>query len=73
MTLEFNVVIEKDAFEGHYVKAGAHQYVIADLSKVWVDVDIYEYELPWVRKGMAAEMDLSYIPGKRFKGKVLYV
>jgi len=67
------VVIEKKAFEGHYVKAGEHQYVIADLSKVWVDVGIYEYELPWVRKGMAAEMDLSYIPGKRFKGKVLYV
>ena len=36
-------------------------------------IDIYEYELPWVRQGMPAEMDLSYIPGKRFKGKVLYV
>jgi Cu(I)/Ag(I) efflux system membrane fusion protein/cobalt-zinc-cadmium efflux system membrane fusion protein len=67
------VVIEKIAFEGHYVKAGEHQYVIADLSNVWVDVDIYEYELPWVRNGMPAEMDLSYIPGKRFKGKVLYI
>jgi Cu(I)/Ag(I) efflux system membrane fusion protein/cobalt-zinc-cadmium efflux system membrane fusion protein len=38
-----------------------------------VDVDIYEYELPWVREGMAAEMDLSYIPGKRFYGKVVYI
>ncbi len=67
------VVIKKNAFEGHYVKAGMHQYEIADLSKVWVDVDIYEYELPWVRQGMAAEMELSYLPGKRFKGKVLYI
>ena len=67
------VVIEKDAFEGHYVKTGEHQFVIADLSIIWVDVDIYEYELPWIRRGMSAQMDLSYIPGKRFMGKVLYV
>jgi Cu(I)/Ag(I) efflux system membrane fusion protein/cobalt-zinc-cadmium efflux system membrane fusion protein len=67
------VVTKKDAFEGHYVKAGAHQYEIVDLSTVWVDVDVYEYELPWVRKGMAAEMDLSYIPGKKYKGKVLFI
>jgi len=67
------VVIEKDAFEGHYVKLGEHQFVIADLSIIWVDVSIYEYELPWIRRGMSAHMDLSYIPGKRFMGKVLYV
>lgn len=67
------VVINKNAFQGHYVKAGEHQYEIADLSKVWVDVDIYEYELPWIRNGMPAKMELSYIPGKIFKGKVLYV
>jgi Cu(I)/Ag(I) efflux system membrane fusion protein/cobalt-zinc-cadmium efflux system membrane fusion protein len=67
------VVTQKEAFEGHYVKAGAHQYEIVDLSTVWVDVDVYEYELPWVRKGMAAEMDLSYVPGKKYKGKVLFI
>lgn len=67
------VVIKKNALKGHYVKAGEHQYEIADLSSVWVDVDIYEYELPWVHKGMAAEMDLAYIPGKRYLGKVLFI
>ena len=67
------VVTKKIAFKGHYVKAGAHQYEIVDLSSVWVDVDVYEYELPWVRKGMAADMELAYIPGKRFKGKVLFI
>ena len=67
------VVTEKIAFKGHYVKAGAHQYEIVNLSTVWVDVDVYEYELPWVQKGMAAEMELSYIPGKRYRGKVLFI
>lgn len=67
------VVTKKIAFKGHYVKAGAHQYEIADLSTVWVDVDIYEYELPWVRKGMPAQMDLPYVPGMRFNGKILFI
>ena len=67
------VVIKKNAFVGHYVKIGMHQYEIADLSTVWVDVDIYEYELPWIHKGMPAEMELAYIPGKTFKGEVLFV
>ena len=67
------VVIKKNAFQGHLVKAGMHQYEIADLSRVWVDVDIYEYELPWIQQGMKAAMELSYIPGKRFEGIVLFV
>jgi Cu(I)/Ag(I) efflux system membrane fusion protein/cobalt-zinc-cadmium efflux system membrane fusion protein len=67
------VVIDKIAFQGHHVKAGEHLYKIADLSRVWVDVEIYEYELPWIKKGMPAKMELSYIPGKTFTGKVLYV
>ena len=66
-------VIDKQAFEGQYVKEGERLYKIADLSRVWVLADVYEYELPWVRQGMPAEMGLSYIPGKRFKGRVLYV
>lgn len=67
------VVIEKEAFEGHYVKAGMHQYEIADLSRVWVDVEVYEYELPFVKKGMPASMELSYLPGRDFEGEVLFV
>ncbi len=67
------VVIQKDALAGHFVKAGMHQYEIADLSRVWVDVEVYEYELPFVKKGMPAGMELSYLPGKRFEGTVLFI
>ncbi len=67
------VVTKKNAVLGHYVKAGEHQYEIADLSTVWVDVEIYEYELPWIQEKMPAEMELAYIPGKRFSGKVLFI
>jgi len=67
------VVINKTAIEGHRVKAGEDLYEIADLRQIWVDVDIYEYELPWVKAGMSAEMELAYLPGERFQGKVLYI
>ncbi len=67
------VVIQKDALAGHFVKAGMHQYEIADLSRVWVDVEVYEYELPFVKKDMPAAMELSYLPGKRFTGTVLFI
>jgi len=67
------VVIKKDALAGHYVKAGMHQYEIADLSRVWVDVEVYEYELPFIKKDMPAGMELSYLPGRRFEGTVLFI
>lgn len=67
------VVTKKKVLAGQFIKAGMNQYEIADLSAVWVDVEIYEYELPYIHKGMAAQMDLSYLPGKKFQGEVLFV
>jgi len=67
------VVVIRKATAGRFFKPGKRMYKIADLSTVWVDVEIYEYDLPWIREGMPAEMELPYTPGKRFNGKVLYI
>jgi len=67
------IVTEKMAQEGMYVKPGMRLYTIADLSRIWVYVDIYEYQLPWVRLGQTAKMTLPYIPGREFTGKVIYI
>jgi Cu(I)/Ag(I) efflux system membrane fusion protein/cobalt-zinc-cadmium efflux system membrane fusion protein len=67
------IVTEKMALEGMYVKPGMRLYTIADLSRVWVYADIYEYQLPWIRLGQTANMTLSYIPGEKFVGKVFYI
>ncbi len=67
------VVTKKDVLAGQYVRAGMNQYEIADLSRVWVDVEVYEYELPYIKKGMPAAMELSYLPGRRFSGAVLFI
>ena len=67
------VVTHKNAVEGAYIKAGTTVYKIADLSTVWVEAHIYEYELSWIKKGQKAQMTLPYIPGKVFKGVLNYV
>ncbi len=66
-------MIKKHIQEGAYVKPGMPLYTIADISKVWVYADIYEYELPWVKVGQDVAMTLSYYPGKVFHGKVSYI
>ena len=67
------IVVEKKALAGMSVVEGMNLYAIADLSKVWVYADIYEFELPWLEEQQEAEMTLTYIPGKKFKGKVAYI
>lgn len=67
------IVVHKNALLGGYVKEGTALYRIADLSRVWVEAHIYEYELAHVRKGLEAEMSLPYHPGTTFTGKVTYV
>lgn len=67
------IVTEKMALEGMYVKPGMKLYTIADLSQVWVYVDVYEYQLPWISVGQNATMTLPYVPGKGFEGKVVYI
>jgi RND family efflux transporter MFP subunit len=67
------VVIEKNIFLGMKISQGMNLMKIADLSSVWIYADIYQYELPWVRVGEDAEVEVSYIPGKILKGKVVYI
>jgi Cu(I)/Ag(I) efflux system membrane fusion protein/cobalt-zinc-cadmium efflux system membrane fusion protein len=67
------IVVHKAVYDGAHIKTGQHLYRIADVSKVWIYADIYEYELPWVKVGQTAEVDLSYQPGKMFMGEVTYV
>jgi len=70
---QLGIVIDKDVFEGGFVKPDKPIYRIADLNNVWVDVSIYEYELPWVEVGQTAKMTLSYAPGKTFQGKISFI
>ncbi len=66
-------VMSRNAYQQTYVRPETDLYDIADLSTIWVYVDIYEYEAPYVHIGQAAKMQLSYFPGKTYRGVVDYV
>lgn len=67
------VVLHKNAVEGEFIKAGTPAFKIADLSTVWVQTSVYDYEVPWIEEGQSAIMELSYQPGETYHGKVAYV
>lgn len=67
------IVIHVGVREGQYVTPTTELYTIGDLSEVWVYVDIYEDELPWIGVGDEAEMHLTGLPGKVFNGKLTYI
>jgi multidrug efflux pump subunit AcrA (membrane-fusion protein) len=59
--------------EGMEVGPNQNLYTIADLSRVWVYADVYEYELPWIEVGQKGVIELGYIPGRTFEGVITYV
>ncbi len=66
-------LVEKHIVAGSAVKAGMPLLRIADLSKVWVDAQVYESDLPWLKPGMRAEVVLEDQPDRRFCGTIDFI
>lgn len=66
-------VIVKKGEKGTALKAGATVFRIADLSTVWVEAHIYEYEIPWIAVGQKARMILPSQPGTVYSSEVSYI
>ena len=67
------VVIEKKVVQGQSIIAGEQLYMIADLSDVWIDVQLREADAASVRQGSATDVELAGLPGRQIKGRVGYV
>lgn len=66
-------VVNKMVFLGQQIMAGMELYKVADLSNIWVMADIYQVDLPWIKLGQKVDLELSYLPGKTYKGTVTYI
>ena len=66
-------VLEKNAYKGMNLMPGTALFKLADLSVVWLYADIYEYELPFVRVGQQATIQIASLPGEVFTGKAIYI
>ena len=66
-------VIELGVRQGMFVQPGTTIMSLANLSTVWVDVDVFENQIDWVVPGQAARMKLPFAPEREWVGKVEYV
>ena len=67
------VVSELPVREGMFVKPSQKVMTLGDLSSVWLLAEVFERQTQWVEVGQQAEVNLSYIPGKTWQGKVEYI
>ena len=67
------IVVEKTAVQGQMVDAGMKLYRLADLSLVWVQAQVYEEDLAFLKLGQEVEVSLSYLPDRKFKGRITYI
>ncbi len=67
------VVIERLASTGDYVQTGQPIYRLADLSHLWVALEVYESDIQWLTLGQRAIFTTQSHPGERFEGKVTFI
>lgn len=66
-------VVEQHIVLGEFIKPEDRPYTIADLSHLWIQLDIYENDLRWVGEGKTVDIDVNSYPGERFEGTVTYI
>ncbi|MEA2079292.1 MAG: efflux RND transporter periplasmic adaptor subunit, partial [Pseudomonadota bacterium] len=59
--------------EGMFVKPSTEVLTLADLSSVWLLVEVFERQSEWVAPGQATEVRLSYLPSRIWEGEVEFV
>ena len=67
------VVLSRDVQEGDYVATGTRLFVVADLARVRVELEAYESDLPWLRAGQTADFQVAALPGREFRGEVVFI
>ena len=67
------IITEKHAIVGELADPSMSLYSIADLSNVWVMVDINEKDLAKVRKGQAAVVIIGAFPDQKLRGRITYI
>jgi Cu(I)/Ag(I) efflux system membrane fusion protein len=59
--------------EGQSLREGERLFRIVDLSKVWINLEAYERDLPWLREGLPVRFTATALPGETFEGVVAFI
>ena len=63
----------RNVFPNQFITPESELYTIVDHTRVWVQAQLYEYELESLRVGQPASMTVSAFPGRVFRGRIAYV
>ena len=66
-------VMERKAYPNQYATPDTELYKLVDLSRVWVQADVYEFEMPSISLGQEATMTTESLPGVTMKGQLVYI
>jgi cobalt-zinc-cadmium efflux system membrane fusion protein len=67
------IVIKSVPAPGEVVDSGTPLFTVADISKVWVQAEVYEKDLGRLRLGLPAEIRVDTYPDRPFHGNVSYI
>jgi membrane fusion protein, copper/silver efflux system len=67
------VVLRRDIARGDYITRGSVLFEVADLSQVWVLLEAYETDLPWLRTGQKIHFTTPSVPGKEFSSQITFI
>jgi Cu(I)/Ag(I) efflux system membrane fusion protein len=66
-------IVETNIKKNQYVQRYEPMLSIADLTTVWVEANVYENQLEWVKLGQSADVEVKALPGKHFPAQITYI
>ena len=69
------IVVQKmdRSLEGMKLNPGMNVYKIADFSTIWVEIEVFEYQLQHLRLGQTARIEVQAFPGQRWTSELIYL
>lgn len=67
------VVTKAQSSPGDYLDESKEAFAVADLSRVWVQAEVYEKDLGRIRVGQESVITVDTYPGEDFQGRVRYI
>jgi RND family efflux transporter MFP subunit len=69
----FGTVVDRKVTQGQYINAGDTLFTVADLSQVWIKIDVYEEQLPQIRPGQQVDLTAESLPNRTLHGHVDFI
>jgi len=67
------IIVDLNVKEGQYVKIGDPLFGIADLKSVWLKMEAFESDLPWLRYAQDVSFSVEAVPEKIFHGPIAFI